>query len=63
MKAREVISVVMGEMCAEAIRTTTPNIDDIEATIRKVVNLLDTLPDSINVETHVEITFDVTQAS
>ena len=63
MKAREVISVVMGEMCTEATRVADPHLDVIQATMRKVVDLLDSLPDNINIETHIEITFDVTEGS
>ena len=53
----------MGEMCTEATRVADPHLDVIQATMRKVVDLLDSLPDNINIETHIEITFDVTEGS
>jgi hypothetical protein len=61
MKAREVIAITMGAMCSEAVRTNDPHVGNIEATMRKVVDLLDSLPNNIDVEMHVEVIFDVNQ--
>jgi hypothetical protein len=61
MRAKEVISITLGAMCTEATRTVDPHIGNIQATMRKIVDLLDSLPDNINTEMHVEVIFDVNQ--
>lgn len=61
MKAREVISITIGAMCSEAVRAADPHVGNIQATMRKIVDLLDSLPDAIDVEMHVEVIFDVNQ--
>jgi biotin synthase-related radical SAM superfamily protein len=55
MKAKEVIAVVLGAMQAETTRTINPHAGNDLANIEKIVAILDVLPDTLNVEMHVEV--------
>jgi hypothetical protein len=58
MKAKEVIATALGAMRTEATRKVDPHIGNIEATMVKIVDLLDSLPDTLNIDLHVEVEFD-----
>jgi hypothetical protein len=57
MKAKEIIATTLGAMRTEATRIVEPHMGNIEATMVKIVDLLDTLPENLNIDLHVEVEF------
>ena len=58
MKAKEIIATALGAMKIEATRTVDPHIGNIEASMVKIIDLLDSLPDSLNLELNVILQAD-----
>lgn len=63
MKAKEIIATTLGAMRTEATRTVEPHMGNIEATMVKIVDLLDSLPETLNIDLHVEVEFSGDQAA
>jgi hypothetical protein len=58
MKAKEVIATALGAMRTVATKKDEQHLGNIEATMVKIVDLLDSLPETLDIDLHVEVEFD-----